>query len=79
MSTWRRDPEPPPQREWCQWHAGWVLEWDSVLVRRIPSGVGPDFGQYACRGCAEEHGILPADDSGEIRYAETTAAEAIPR
>jgi hypothetical protein len=76
VSTWHRDPEPPPQREWCRWHAGWVLERDAVLVRRIPSGEGMDYGQYACAACAEEHGILPADDSGEIRYG---AAEAIPR
>lgn len=77
MSTWHRDPEPPPQREWCKWHAGWVAEADAVLVARFPSGEGLDYGQFACQGCVKEHGILPADGSGEIRYK--AAAKALPR
>jgi hypothetical protein len=52
-----------------------MLETDVVLIVRIPSGEGLDYGQYACTACAEEHGILPADGSGEIRYRERVSAK----
>jgi hypothetical protein len=52
-----------------------MLETDVVLVVRIPSGEGLDYGQYACQPCAKTHRILPADDSGEIRYRERVSAK----
>lgn len=70
MTGWHRTPPPPPRREWCAWHAGWILKRDTIFVALTPSGIGADYGQYACNVCAEAHGILPDEDSGEIRYGQ---------
>lgn len=51
------DARTEPGHGWCHWHKG--PSGTAVLVNVIPSSSGPDFGQYACQPCREQHNLVP--------------------